>query len=296
MDVIGIVPTVDRTFEICGDMSTESPVEGKLYYDPSDKRLYYYSQVQTRSNPTTGYFPIWNGATKIITSFSKEKYLDKDGIMIGINSISDKMDKSLADQIKYQQRKSCANDVLTPPIVDGDNMFTQCIKGVITSMNIAMVDLIDMGSPKMSQRIIESYYSALNKITFMRYDKWVIWINSILHVNYVLTIIKNGKNVITYQYPSDKIDTGTVKYDNLINEKDDPFKKIVKLLIVMENISKSSLRGDSTDDYTINNMMTTINSSKPLSAQLFSRFIRMAGMSCVMSIYKHGELLFEYKE
>lgn len=296
MNVVGIIPMADKTFEICGDMSVESPVEGKLYYDASDKRLYYYSKMETRSNPKTGYFPVWDGKNKIVTPFSKEKYLDKDGILIGLNSISNTMNKSLADQIRYQQRKSCASDALTPPIVDGDNMFTQCVKGVITSMNIAMVDLIEMAAPKINQKSVESYYSALNKITFMRYDKWVIWVNSILHVNYILAIIKGGKTIITYQYPSDKLDTGIVKYDNLINAKDDPFKKIVKLLIAMENISKSSLRGDTTDDYTINNMMTTINSNKPLSAQLFSRFIRMANMSCVMSIYKNKELLFEYKE
>lgn len=294
--LIGVVPSVDSTFEIYGDTSVQNPIEGKLYYDPVDKRLYYYSLSCTRSSPTNGYFPIWDGKSKIITPFSKEKYLDKDAIMTDMNSINKAVSSELAESIRYQQRKSCSSDILNPVIVDGDNMFTQCVKGVVSAMEITMIDLADMAAPKISSKIIENYYAALNKITFMRYDKWTIWVNSILHINYRMTVNKDGKKILLYEYPRNVFDTGIVNYDKIINNEDDPFKKIVKLLMIIENITKSSLREDQTDDYTINNMMTTLNSNKPLSAQLFSRFIRMAKLSCHMEIFKNDKLLFSYKE
>ncbi len=295
-DVIGVIPSVDKTFEIYGDLNSSDPIEGKLYYDKETKKLYYYSMVETRSNPSTGYFPIWNGKNKFETKFSKEKYLDKDAIMIDIESINKSVNKELSEFILYQQRKSSSDNELNPIITDGDNIFTQCIKGTISNMKITMVDLIDMGKPKIPQNIIESYYSALTKITFMRYDKWVIWIDSILHINYTIDIYKDNKKILSYKYPSDELDTGIVKYDKVVNVKDDPFKKIVKLLMIIENINKNSLRSDISDDYTINNMITTLNSNKPLSAQLFSRFIRMSNLSYKMTILKEGKILFEYKE
>lgn len=295
-DIIGVVPSVNKTFEIYGDLNSSNLIEGKLYYDNNTKRLYYYSTTETRSNPNTGYFPVWDGTKKMESKFSKEKYLDKDAIMIDIESINKSVNKELSEFILYQQRKSSSDNDLNPVITDGDNIFTQCIKGAITNMKITMTDLIDMGKPKVPQNIIESYYSALTKITFMRYDKWVIWIDSILHINYTIDIYKQNKKVLTYEYRYNKLDTGVVKYDKVINDKDDPFKKIVKLLMLIENINKSSLKTDINDDYTINNMMTTLNSNKPLSAQLFSRFIRMAKLTCVIKIYHNDKLLFEYKE
>ena len=295
-DVIGVIPSVDKTFEIYGDLYSSNLIEGKLYYDKETKKLYYYSTTETRSNPSTGYFPIWNGKNKIETQFSKEKYLDKDAIMVDMDSINKSVNKELSEFILYQQRKSSSDNELNPIITDGDNIFTQCIKGTISNMKITMIDLIDMGKPKIPQNIIESYYSALTKITFMRYDKWVIWIDSILHINYTIDIYKSNKKILSYKYPSDELDTGIVRYDKVVNNKDDPFKKIVKLLMVIENINKNSLRSDISDDYTINNMITTLNSNKPLSAQLFSRFIRMANLSYKMTILKEGKILFEYKE
>ena len=65
----------------------------------------------------------------------------------------------------------------------------------------------------------------------------------------------------------------------------------------MENITKASMKSDSVDDYTINNMMTTLNSDKPLSAQLFSRFIRMTHLEYRIKIYnQNGKMIFQYKE
>jgi len=176
-------------------------------------------------------------------------------------------------------------------------MFTQCIKGVINQKQITMIDLYDMASPKLSEKMIENYYAALIRITFMRLDKWHIWTDVILHINYVIEVYNNKKKLLTYRYPKNEFDTGIVKFDTIINTKDDPFKKIIKILMIMENITKNTLKSDEVDDYTINNMMTTINGKKSLSAQLFSRFIRMAELSYTITIYDNkGKQIFEYKE
>lgn len=293
--MIGIVPTTTASFEVFGDFNSSELKEGKLYYDPKDGRLYFYSLNETRSNPATGYFPVWNGKNKFITQFSNKKYFEKDAIKMDIQTLSNNVSKQVAEDILYRQRRSVNDEILNPQLSDGDNMFTQCIKGVINAKKITMVDLIDMGS-KIDQKIITSYYSALTKITFMRIDKFFIWIDSILHVGYELEVCKDDKKLISYSYPSNIFDTGIVKYNQIVNTKDDSFKKIVKIIMVMENITKDSLRSDSVDDYTINNMMTTLSGNKPLSAQLFSRFIRMANLSYTIKMIDNDKVIFEYKE
>lgn len=295
-NVIGIIPSSNKTFEIFGDFNEKNLVEGKLYYDPTTKKLYFYSLVETRSNPRTGYFPVWDGKNVYSSSFSKDKYFDKDVVQVDIESMCSSISKEVANEVLYKQRRSDNDEILRPQLSDGDNMFTQCIKGVINAKELTMVDLVDMSSPKLSQKVIENYYSALTKITFMRLDKWNIWINVILHVNYCIEVSKGQKKLLTYRYPSDKFDTGIVKYDNIVASEDDPFKKIIKILMVMENINKNSLRSQEVDDYTINNMLTTLNGKKALSAQLFSRFIRMASLSYTIKIYDNDVQIFEYKE
>lgn len=296
LNVIGIIPSIDKTFEVCGSFESKELVEGKLYYDPLTMRVYFYSTVETRSNPNTGYFPVWDGTRTYVTSFSKEKYFDKDVTKVDLMSMSSSINKDVASQIIYQHRKSDNSELLKPQISDGDNMFTQCVKGTISAMDITMVDLVDMAKPKVSQKIVEGCYAALTKITFMRIDKWNIWVDSILHIHYTVEVYKGDKKLISYDYPKNKFDTGIVKYDDIINTSDDQFKKIIKILIVMENINKNSLRSEEVDDYTINNMMTTLNSNKALSAQLFSRFIRMAKLTYRIKIYNKNGLVFEFRE
>lgn len=294
--MLGIIPSSKRTYEVYGTTNDSSPIEGKIYYDPSNGRLYYYSSKETRSNPTTGYFPVWNGKQFFISQFSKEKYFDKDVKKVDIESLSSSIDKDVANKVLYMQRVSDNSELLKPQISDADNMFTQCIKGVISQKDITMVDLIDMAAPKLNQSVVESFYSALNKITFMRYEKWSIWIDTILHLTYQVSVFKNDKKILTYSYPDDVFDTGIVKYDDITKTKDDPFKKIIKLLIVMNNITKASLRSACDDDYTVNNLLTTVNGNKPLSAQLFSRFIRISGFSYTVALYENEKQIFEFKE
>lgn len=295
--VIGIIPSGSKSYEIYGDFTDTNPVEGKLYYDPNTKRLYYYSLKENRSNPNTGYFPVWDGKRVYITIHSAAKYFDRDAIKVDFNSISNTLSSELASEIRYKQRRAVSDEILKPMIQDGDNAFTQCVKGVISAMNVTMIDLMDMTKPKLDQKVLEGYYNALSKITFMRIDKWDVWVNTILHIRYTINVYKDGKRIIRYKYPDNTFDTGIVKYDDIISTKEDALKKIVKILMVMCNITKRVLLISSVDDYTVNNMITTINSTKPLSAQLFSRFIRLSELSYDIQIYDNGKkFLFEYKE
>jgi hypothetical protein len=271
-------------------------LEGKLYYDPTDGRLYMFSRAATTSDALTGFYPIYDGKKKIITKFSNNKNV-KDMIKIGISDISDRLTNEEANKILYKQRLCDNDEILVPQLCDGDNMFTQCVKGTITAMNITMVDLVDMCRPKIEEKILTNMYQSLSKITFMRMDKWCIWVDVILHINYNVTVYKGNKRLLSYNYRKNTFDTGIVKYDDILNTKDDPFKKIIKILIIMENITKSTLKSDNVDDYTINNMMTTLNGKKPLSAQIFSRFIRIAGLSYKIEIFSNdNKKLFEYSE
>lgn len=295
--MIGVVPTTSKSFEVIGDLNSKDLIEGKLYYDQSDNRLYYYSTVETRSNPNTGYFPVWDGKNKYKSKFSNEKYFDKDALKFDLKTLSDTVDATTAQDILYRQRRCTNDEMLAPVLSDGDNMFTQCIKGVINELKITMVDLIDMGTPKLSEKIITSCYSALTKITFMRMDKWFIWLDQILHIGYELEVFRDDKKLLSYTYPENVFDTGIVKYNKVIDTDDDPFKKIVKIIMIMENITKDNLRSDDVDDYTINNMMTTLSGNKSLSSQLFSRFIRMAKLSyTIRMLDKDKKVLFEFKE
>lgn len=294
--MIGIVPSSSKTFEVYGDFKCEELVEGKLYYNPDDKRLYYYSKIETRSNPRTGYYPVWDGTKTYITGFSNQKYLDKDVILTDIKSMSSSINKEVADQIRYNQRRSDNDEILQPTLTDGDNLFTQCIKGVICAKQLTMIDLYDMACPPLTEKIIDNSYASLMKITFMRMDKWNVWIDTILKLRYTISVFNNTRHLVTYSHPEETYDTGIVKYDSVMNPKDDPLKRIIKILMTMERIDKSKLRSPEVDDYTINNMMTTINGTKPLSAQIFSRFIRMANLTYTLQLYDKQDMIFEYKE
>ena len=149
----------------------------------------------------------------------------------------------------------------------------------------------------MTEHIIENSYTSLQKIAFMRADKWSIWTDAILHVSYRLMVHQNGKHLVTYYHPEERYDTGIVKYDSIIKTQSDPLKKIARIIMIMLNLDKASLKSPEIDDYTVNNMMTTLLlGDKALSAQLFSRFVRMAKVSYTLTIVDNGVDIFEYKE
>lgn len=294
--MIGIIPMTSQTFEVFGDFNMTPLVEGKLYYHPDTKKLYYYSSTLKRPNPTTGFFPIWDGNNIYESKHSIDKYLS-DVLRPDISQMSKNISNEMARSIRYRQRLSENNKKLNPQLNDEDNFFTQIIKSIISQMNITKVDLLDMSSDIISDRMIENYYSSLTKVTMMRLDKFHIWIDKILHLHYEIKVFKEGKEIIKYSWPKDKFDTGMVKYNSIIDPSDDPYKRIIKILMVKENISKSTLRTEDVDDYTINNMMTTLHSSKALSAQLFSRFMRMANIEFEINVFDcKDNTIFTYKE
>lgn len=295
--MIGIVPSSYNTYEVYGDFDSNDLVEGKLYYNQSDKRLYYYSKTLTRSNPQTGYFPIWNGSKIYESKNSNCKYFDKDAVTPDVNNLGKMINGDAAKTILYRQRLSDNIKQLKPQIVDEDNMFTQIVKGIICEMDITKVDLLELSGGVISDRIIESYYSSLMKVTMMRMDKFHLWMGSILKCHYTISVYRNKKNLLKYEWPKDNFDTGIVKFDTITSTADDPLKKIIKIIMIMNNIEKTTLKSDDVDDYTINNMMTIIHSNKSLSAQIFCRFMRMAKLSFVINVYDiNNKHIFTYSE
>ena len=291
--MIGIIPGNIKTFIVEGYLDDKLE-EDKLYADKKDNRIYLYSTKENRSSPATGYFPIWDGKKKFITQFSNEKYLDKDVVIADINGLSNNINSSIADKVKLQLRKAGDEDLLRPLISDEDNMFTQCIKGVLNQKEYTISDLIEIS--RLSEKLVTNYYIGLNKISFMRLEKWNIWVSTLLRIKYNLIIYKEDKKLLTYTYPDEKFDTGIIKYDSIINGKDDSFKKIIKIIMVMENINKDNLKNEEIDEYTVNNMLTTLKSNKPFSAQLFSRFIKLADLSYEINMIDKEKLLFQYQE
>lgn len=293
--MLGIIPSSKTSYEVYGKIDDDNLIEGKLYYD-NNERLYYYSLTEKRSNPKTGFFPIWDGKKFYISKFSNNKYLS-DVIKTDIQSMSNRIDKNMANLINYKHQIYDTNiKILQPRINNTDNMFTQCIKGVLFNKKITIIDLFNIAGPKLDKSIIENYYNTLNKISFMRYDKWCVWINDILHLKYKIIIYKSNKKVLEYYYPSNKFDTGLIDYNKAVNKFDDPLTQIVKLLMIMFNIDKSLLRKGCNDDYTVNNLLTSINSNKPLSSQLFSRFISISGFSYTLQLFENDKMIFEFNE
>lgn len=292
--MIGIIPGGSKTFVVIGMIGDSSPEEGKLYTDPETNRIYMYSLSEKRSNPTTGFFPIWDGVNKYVSKFSNAKYMDKDVIKTDLASLASGIDNDVANKILYLQRRAENNEILLPQIKPSDNMFTQCIKGVFSVKQLTFVDLMDLSG--IDEKLIVSYYSALTKIAFMRLERWNIWIDLIFHLDFSITVQKEEKKLLTFRHSINKFDTGIVNYDNIAKTKDDFLKKIVKIIMIMEGISKDNLRSDQVDDYTINNMMIILNTNKTLSSQLFSRFISMAKLSYNVTLYEDGKPIFEYTE
>lgn len=294
--MVGVIPAASTTFEVISDFNTKSPKEGKLYWDPQTKIIYYYSTTENRSCPTTGYLPIWNGTSTIVTSKSRIKRYPEDVLTTSVESLSKTLNDSLAGRVKYLQRKMDQNKNLNPEITPQDNSFTQCIKGIIVKLGLSMTDLYDLSAGKLNEHTVENYYNSLVNINMMRQEKWKVWINTILHLTYSITVFRGDKQLLFYDSVTDTVNTGVVKWDSAVSPTDDPIKRITKILIQMENVTKESLRRPEISYYAVNNLFTAIYGSKDLSAQLFSRFIRMTGLSYTLVVYKDGEEIFVFKE
>lgn len=294
--MVGMVPSGSVTFDVAGDFNTPEPKEGKLYWHPKTQYLYYYSTTLKRSSPTTGYFPIWDGSRLYESSHSRKKKYPDDVLSNDPAALAAALDDTTANRVKYLQRRMDRDKILHPEIAPGDNMFTQCVKTVIQRMEITMVDLHDMAAGKLSEHVVDNYYSSLNSINMMRQEKWIVWMDVILKMTYSITVVEPPRTLLTYDSVEKKIDTGLIKWDSVIDPKDDPLKQIVKVLIQMKGITKTSLQREEVDYYAVNNLFTAIYGDKLLSAQLFSRFLRLADLSYSVMLYKDGEPYIQFKE
>lgn len=291
--MIGIIPGKSKTFIVDGMIDDGNLEEGKLYVENKTGRIFMYSLIETRANPATGFFPIYDGKQKYISKFANERYLDKDVISTDLKRMSSEINSEVADNILYLQRRADNGDVLKPEIRENDNMFTQCIKGIFDIKDLTLIDLIDLSG--LNEKLIAGYYSALCKIAFMRTERWYIWVDKIFHIDYTIYVLKNDESLLAYNHStkSFKVDG---KFDDIINGKDDFLKKIVKIIMRLENITKDNLRSDQVDDYTVNNMMIILGNTKPLSSQLFSRFIDMTNLSYRVVLYDNNKEIFEFSE
>lgn len=294
--MLGIVPSSTKTFEVIDYMDSKNLREGRLYADRSSGRLYMYSRELKRACADSGFFPIWDGVEKFDNIAANHKYLDKDVTLLDLSILSQAVDSNVAREVRETQRKADDRVILEPVIAEEDNAFTQCIKGAIAAKRVTLTDLIYLANGKLSDKMIYNYYQSLQKISFMRLEKWLIWLNVILHLDYVIKVYRGSRLLVSYISKTNNFDTGPVKYDCIANSKDDPFKKVIKILMVKENISKSTLNNSEIDDYTINNLLTSINSDKAISSQLFGRFMKIAKFNYEIILFDKGNTIFKYRE
>ena len=291
--MIGIIPGTNKTFVVSGYFCSD-PIEGQLYVDPQSKRVFVYSKEQTRSCVDNGFFPVWDGQKKIITGFSNFKTLD-DVLKFDLESLGKSIDEETAENVILEQKKHNSGNALDPVITNDDNFFTKCIKGVILTKKLSFNDLVENSSAGVSEKFVNIYYSSLVKTAFMRLDKWYNWVTAILHLDYKITVFEDNKELISYQFLSNEFKTEFTEVLSKVETKD-PLKKLVKFIIKLKNIVKEQFKSEEIDEYKINNMFTIINGSKPMSAQIFSRFINLAELDFVVEMKEDGQTIFSIKE
>lgn len=292
--MLGIIPGMQKTFIVEGYFC-ENPVEGNLYVDPETKRVFIYSKEWKRSSAENGYFPVWDGVNKIITPFSNNKTIE-NVINLDLKEMCSKIDSSKAEEILAEQRKHNNGVLLEPVITNDDNLFTKCVKGTILALKLSFDDLIESSYPKLNEKMLGIYYSSLNKTAFMRLNKWMTWVTVILKIGYKITVFDRENTVIlSYEFPSGLI-TGVNEKLIKSTECKDPLKQIVKILIILLDITKDQFKCEDVDEYTINNLFTVIGNNKPMSGQIFTRFILLSDLMYQIDVIKDGSIIYSFKE
>lgn len=294
--MIGIYPGKTKTFIVEDCINNVNDfIEGHLYVDEDTDLLYIYSSKITRPNVEYGFFPIFDGKNKYVRTYCILKTY-KDVINQNLDNMISNVDDETKNKVDSLQRNCSDQDPLKPIISDSDNAFTQCIKSIIDIKKYTLSQLEELCS--IDKSLIKNYYSVLNKISFMRLDRFNIWMKSILHMNFKL-IVKdnNGNKLVTYDDNLNKFDTGIISYNDIVNNNNIDFmKKIIFIVMRMKSITKSQLSSGDMKDYTVNNLLILLNSNKQFSIQLFSRFIKMIDYSYNIEIYDKDKLIFIYSE
>jgi hypothetical protein len=308
--MLGIVPGVDQTFIVEGTIQdTTEFIHGRLYVDDQDDRLYMcLLGPSKRISAETGFFPVFDGKFKYSGKFANEKYFSKDARSFDLGEMIEKVDEATRNEVETTQKHCSDNEPLEPCIRESDNAFTQCVKKVIEQKGYTLTQLSEMSL--MSDKMIKNKYTVLNKISFMRLDQFEIWIKSIFHMNFVVTVKDaEGKFLVKYKTNgSDTFETNSPEKSNVpimvitTNEEIDFMKKLIHIMMYVKDITKAQLHDeeDKADSaIKVNNLLVLLNGTnpiKPFSAQLFSRFIKMVGYSYTIDILEDGQEIFTYME
>ena len=298
-----IVICKNNTFPVEGTFSDHMEV-GKLYVDPKSKRIYCFDPINQIVGDKSKYFPIYNGKQFFDSIRSYKKY-ESDIVSTNVQNMANSISEQDKVDMEYRSKAVLYGDILEPEISDSDNIYSQCIKGVLQRKKYNLLDLSMMSKPKLSIDEISNLYQSLHKIAFMREKKFMIWIHQILHMEYrVICFDADGvKKLILYDSKDNTyefIDTKDIyeankkEYESIQKKSWDPLKKIINMIIQLKNYKKSDFNKKTESSYTINNMMTTIFSDKSVSAQIFSRFMRIINLPFEFVIYDDHGIVFTY--
>lgn len=296
-----IVVCKNNTYPVEGMFSNQME-EGKLYIDPKSKRIYCYTTTTQVVGDASHHFPIYDGKHFFDSVRSYKKY-ESDVISTDVTDMASSISEKDREDMEYRSQAVLYGGVLEPEISDSDNIYSQCIKGILLHKKYNLLDLSIMSHPKLTVEEISNLYQSLHKIAFMREKKFMIWMNQIFHMDYEVNCYdtNSDKPLLTYHsidkryefhIPVD--DAHQKEYDDILKKSWDPFKKMINLIIKMKNYKKSDFNIHTESAYTINNMMTTIFSDKSVSAQIFSRFMRIINLPFDIVIYDKDDIVFSY--
>lgn len=296
-----IVVCKNNTYPVEGMFSNQMK-EGKLYIDPKSKRIYCYTTTTQVVGNDSYHFPIYDGKHFFDSVRSYKKY-ESDVISTDVTDMASSISEKDREDMEYRSKAVLYGDILEPEISDSDNIYSQCIKGILLHKKYNILDLSIMSNPKLTVEEISNLYQSLHKIAFMREKKFMIWMNQILHMEYKVNCYDSDSDqqLLTYHsmdqryefYRKDD-DSHKEEYDEILKKSWDPFKKMINLIIKMKNYKKADFNVNTESAYTINNMMTTIFGDKSVSAQIFSRFMRIINLPFDIIIYDKDDIVFTY--
>lgn len=296
-----IVVCKNNTYPVEGMFSNQME-EGKLYIDPKSKRIYCYTTMTQVVGDASHHFPIYDGKHFFDSVRSYKKY-ESDVISTDVTDMASSISEKDREDMEYRSKAVLYGDILEPEISDSDNIYSQCIKGILLHKKYNLLDLSIMSNPKLTVEEISNLYQSLHKIAFMREKKFMIWMNQILHMDYKVNCYDSNSDQLLLTYHSiDKRyefyhknnDGHREEYDEILKKSWDPFKKMINLIIKMKNYKKADFNVNTESAYTINNMMTTIFGDKSVSAQIFSRFMRIINLPFDIVIYDKDDIVFTY--
>lgn len=296
-----IVVCKNNTYPVEGMFSNQMK-EGKLYIDPKSKRIYCYTTTTQVVGAASHHFPIYDGKHFFDSVRSYKKY-ESDVISTDVTDMASSISEKDREDMEYRSKAVLYGDILEPEISDSDNIYSQCIKGILLHKKYNLLDLSIMSNPKLTVEEISNLYQSLHKIAFMREKKFMIWMNQILHMNYNVNCYDGDSDqpILTYHSMDQRYefyhkndDSHKEEYDEILKKSWDPFKKMINLIIKMKNYKKADFNVNTESAYTINNMMTTIFGDKSVSAQIFSRFMRIINLPFDIIIYDKDDIVFTY--